>query len=113
VRNIVDADAGLRAERLEYDLDVQARAANGDVATFDAEPSSDGSFDWYAFDPAAPRGPGGDDPATVIATTFSVMPTHVFHSMPNFRWWDFESGLTDFGAVEPEGDWPDCSSSTS
>jgi len=22
--------------------------------------------------------------------------------MPNHRWWDFESGLTDFGAVEPE-----------
>lgn len=103
--DIGDADApAWRAERLEYDLDVQARAANGDVATFDAEPSSDGSFDWYAFDLTARRAAEeGDDPAPVIATTFSVMPTHVrFRGMPNFRWWDFESGLTDFGAVEPE-----------
>lgn len=103
--DIGDADApAWRAERLEYDLDVQARAANGDVATFDAEPSSDGSFDWYAFDLTARRAAQeGDDPAAVIATTFSVMPTHVrFRGMPNFRWWDFESGLTDFGAVEPE-----------
>ncbi len=103
--DIGDADApAWRAERLEYDLDVQARAANGDVATFDAEPSSDGTFDWYAFDLTARRAAQeGDGPAAVIATTFSVMPTHVrFRGMPNFRWWDFESGLTDFGAVEPE-----------
>ena len=103
--DIGDADApAWRAERLEYDLDVQARTANGDVATFDAEPSSDGSFDWYAFDLAARRpAQDGDGAAGVIATTFSVMPTHVrFRGMPNFRWWDFESGVTDFGAVEPE-----------
>jgi hypothetical protein len=103
--DIGDADApAWRAERLEYDLDVQARTANGDVATFDAEPSSDGSFDWYAFDLTARRAAGeDDDPAAIVATTFSVMPAHVrFRGMPNFRWWDFESGLTDFGAVEPE-----------
>lgn len=102
---IGDEDApAWRAERLEYDLDVHARDANAGVATFDAEPSSDGSFDWYAFDLLSRRAAQeGDGPADVIATTFSVMPTHVrFRGMPNFRWWDFESGLTDFGAVEPE-----------
>jgi hypothetical protein len=102
---IGDEDApAWRAERLEYDLDVVARDANAGVATFDAEPSSDGSFDWYAFDLLSRRAAqDGDGPADVIATTFSVMPTHVrFRGMPNFRWWDFESGLTDFGAVEPE-----------
>jgi hypothetical protein len=103
--DIGDADApAWRAERLEYDLDVVARGASGDVATFDAEPSSDGSFDWYAFDLTARRAQEVDDgSADVVATTYSVMPTHVrFRGMPNFRWWDFESGLTDFGAVEPE-----------
>lgn len=102
---IGDQDApAWRAERLEYDLDVQARTANADVATFDAEPSSDGSFDWYAFDLTSRRPPQAiDGAAAVTGTTFSVMPTHVrFRGMPNFRWWDFESGLTDFGAVEPE-----------
>ncbi len=93
-----------RADRLEYDLDVVAREGSGDVATFDAEPSSDGSFDWYAFDLQTRRAAQGvDGPANVVATTSSVMPTHVrFRGMPNHRWWDFESGLTDFGAVEPE-----------
>jgi len=102
---IGDEDApAWRAERLEYDLEVQARDANAGVAAFDAEPSSDGSFDWYAFDLLSRRAEGErDGPAGVVATTFSVMPTHVrFRGMPNFRWWDFESGLTDFGAVEPE-----------
>jgi hypothetical protein len=100
-----DADApAWRAERLEYDLDIEAREAGGGLATFDAEPSSDGSFDWYAFDLQSRRGDeGGEGDRGIVATTRSVMPTHVrFRGMPNHRWWDFESGLTDFGAVEPD-----------
>ena len=32
-----------------------------------------------------------------------MLPIHVrFRGMPNQRWWDFEEGTTDFGAVEPE-----------
>jgi hypothetical protein len=100
-----DADApSWRADRLEYDLDVVARNAEGEVVTYDAEPSSDASFDWYAFDIRARRAAGDGDPAPeIIATTRSVMPTHVrFRGMPNHRWWDFESSITDFGAVEPQ-----------
>jgi hypothetical protein len=100
-----DADApAWRAERLEYDLDVVARDGAGQVLTYDAEPSSDGSFDWYAFDVAATRAATPEEgPAAVVSTTLSVMPTHVrFRGMPNHRWWDFESSLTDFGAVEPQ-----------
>ena len=56
---IGDEDApAWRAERLEYDLDVHARDASAGVATFDAEPSSDGSFDWYAFDLLSRRAAG-------------------------------------------------------
>jgi len=33
----------------------------------------------------------------------SIVPTFVnFHGMPNHRWWDFERGSTDFGAVTPD-----------
>jgi len=102
---IGDADApAWRADRLEYDLDVVARDTSGNVLTYDAEPSSDGSFDWYAFDLRARRAATpADTPITPVATTISVMPTHVrFRGMPNHRWWDFESAMTDFGAVEPE-----------
>ncbi len=103
--DIGDADApSWRADRIEYDVDVIARDGDGRVLTFDAEPSSDGSFDWYAFDLVSRRAAGaGDTAADVVATTRSVIPSHVrFRGMPNHRWWDFESGLTDFGAVEPE-----------
>lgn len=92
-----------RPDRLEYDLDVVATEGDGQ-AIFDAEPSSDGAFDWFAFDlrRREPRGPG-ETPPGIEETTISVMPTHVrFRGMPNHRWWDFESGYTDFGAIEPE-----------
>jgi hypothetical protein len=103
--SVGDADApAWRAERLEYDLDVVAREGDGGSVTFDAEPSSDGSFDWYAFDVLSRAEPTPDDgPSGIVATTRSVMPAHVrFRGMPNHRWWDFESGVTDFGAVEPD-----------
>ena len=100
----VDAPAW-RPDRLEYDLDVVASDAEGGTLTFDAEPSSDGSFDWYAFDLQSRQGGGVilEAGPEVDATTRSVMPTHVrFRGMPNYRWWDFESGVTDFGAIEPD-----------
>jgi len=100
-----DADApAWRASRLEYDLDVVARDGAGDVLTYDAEPSSDGSFDWYAFDLSARRVATPEEgPAAVVSPTLSVIPTHVrFRGMPNHRWWDFELSVSDFGAVEPE-----------
>jgi len=102
---IGSADApAWRPHRLEYDLDVTARDADGGTATFDAEPSSDGSYDWYAFDLLRREAAPGDDPERgIVRTTCSVLPTYVqFRGMPNHRWWDFESGYTDFGAIEPE-----------
>ena len=103
--DIGEADApAWRAERLEYDLDVIGRDGEGNALTFDAEPSSDGAFDWYAFDAIARTArENEEDAATATSTTLSVMPTHLrFRGMPNHRWWDFESSVTDFGAVEPE-----------
>ncbi len=93
-----------RADRLEYDVDVIARDGNGGVVTMDAEPSSDGAYDWYAFDVRSSRaGTPADGASGVVAGTSSVLPVHVrFRGMPNHRWWDFESALTDFGAVSPD-----------
>jgi hypothetical protein len=91
-------------ERLEYDVETIVQTAAGE-AVLAADPGADGDFDWYAFDlqelvlPAptiatVPRRP---------ARTTSVLPTHVrFRGMPNHRWWDFETGVTDFGAIQPD-----------
>jgi hypothetical protein len=99
----IDADAW-RADRLEYDVDIVARDPSGDVVTFDAEPSSDGAYDWYAFDVRSRRAATPSDGVSgVVSATTSVLPMHVrFRGMPNHRWWDFESAHTDFGQVAPD-----------
>lgn len=103
--DIGEADApGWRAERLEYDVDVQARQADGQVLRFDAEPGADGGFDWHSFDVLSRREASPQDgPAEVMSQVRSVVPNHVrFRGMPNARWWSFESSRTDFGAIQPD-----------
>ncbi len=91
-------------ERLEYRLQTIAATADGQDAVLRATPGSDGDFDWYAFDLDridAPV-PEGARPETITIAR-SVLPVHVrFTGMPNHRWWDFETGSTDFGAVQPD-----------
>jgi hypothetical protein len=74
-------------------LDYVATVAAGGI-TLTAEPDPEAAFDWYAFDLSA------GSPAAGTPTMSSVIPGHVrFRGMPNPRWWDFESGATDFGAL--------------
>jgi len=64
-------------------------AANADTRT---------EYDWYAFDFAQFTAP----PVPVASRFTSVMPGRVrFRGMPNARWWDFETCVTDFGAIVP------------
>ncbi|HSS76706.1 MAG TPA: hypothetical protein VLV54_08160 [Thermoanaerobaculia bacterium] len=97
------ADAGAwRPERLEYGVEVLAETPEGGSAVLSCDPDRDGGFDWYTFDvKQIAAGAGGN--SVPASATQSVLPTHVrFRGMPNQRWWDFEEGSTDFGAVEPE-----------
>ena len=94
-----------KPERLEYGVETVVQAAAGE-AVLVADPGADGDFDWYAFD----VGVSSEVPTTTVpvesapaAKTRSVLPTHVrFRGMPNFRWWDFETGVTDFSAIQPD-----------
>lgn len=83
-----------RADRLEFDGTV---TANADTRTdFRLMPGLDGSIDWYALERIVTSGdaPRGE----VAAIQRSMVPVHVgFRGMPNARWWDFESGQTDYG----------------
>jgi len=96
-----DADAW-RPNRLEYGVEVLADTPDGGSAVMSCDPDRDGGFDWYTFDvtQVKQRGEGASPPAS---KTQSVLPNHVrFRGMPNQRWWDFEEGTTDFGAIQPQ-----------
>lgn len=85
--------------RLAYRAQVAATGPDGKGLTLSAHAGRDGDFDWYAFDA------GGPAAALTAPRTqaFATVPTHVrFRGMPNARWWDFEPGTTDFGAIEPQ-----------
>jgi hypothetical protein len=88
---------------LAYDFAIGAPLPGDDV-TLHAEGFPGGHLDWYDFrlgtsDPA-PQGLGA---APTTQTALSFLPQHVtFRGMPNPRWWTFESGVTDFGALDAE-----------
>jgi hypothetical protein len=83
-----------RPERLEHE---GALSSQADTRTdFQLIPELSGSLDWYAADRIEEAGTAPAGTATSFAR--SVIPVHVgFRGMPNARWWDFESGQTDFG----------------
>jgi hypothetical protein len=91
-------------ERLEYRVQSIATMADGQNAVLRADPGPDGDFDWFAFDLESIEAPPGNElPSPAVPQSRSVLPVHVrFTGMPNHRWWDFEPGTTDFGAVEPD-----------
>jgi hypothetical protein len=86
--------AAWRPERLEFDGAVSTNA--GTRTDFRLLPALNGSLDWYALDRIDETG----DPPSGESSSLqrSVVPVHVgFRGMPNARWWDFESGETDYG----------------
>jgi hypothetical protein len=93
--------------RLEYQFSLDAKGAQG-VTTFRAEEYHEGHLDWYNLD-ADPQSKGlGDrddptgapDPSTITST---FLPVNVqFDGMPNTRWWAFEDGKTNLGAIKPD-----------
>src|SRR5262249_8881123 len=66
--------------------------------------STDGAFEWDSFSLASEHQPAeGLHDRAVKRVASSVIPAAVrFRGMPNARWWDFESGTTDFGDIRPD-----------
>lgn len=98
-----DADgATWQAARLEQRFSVDGHAPDGASVSFDVVPSSDGATGWDAFDASASTPSSGAGGAGAPETR-RVIPAHVrFRGMPNARFWDFEPGTTDFGAIAPD-----------
>jgi hypothetical protein len=91
------------ADQLEYQAEVVTALPGGGAVILGANPSRDATFEWYAFDVLGevvlPQ--AYEEKPSVLS--ISYLPTHVrFRGMPNPRWWDFERGVTDFGAVTPD-----------
>jgi hypothetical protein len=88
--------------RLEYAFSASAPSDAGPRG-FVADEYYQGRLDWYSVDadPApAPPAVAGPDPQE--HTLLSFVPTPVaYRGMPNTRWWAFEEGKTNFGAVTP------------
>lgn len=66
-----------------------------------AHPELEGAFEWYALESSPSRQP---PPARAgVEIRKSLLPIHVgFRGMPNARWWDFESGETDYGDLRAD-----------
>ena len=70
-----------------------------------ADPDRDAAFEWFTFDALSQGNAGVADPGPPgpAAESTSLVPAFVsFRGMPNRRWWDFERGMTDFGAITPD-----------
>jgi hypothetical protein len=92
-----------KPERLEYGVDVIATVPGRGNATLAAHPARSASFDWYSFDLGGAAPTGSPSPAPVVAKTTSILPMQVrFKGMPNKRWWHFEQGGTNFGAIHAD-----------
>ena len=91
-----------KPDRLEYEAEVLATGPTGSAVVLSTHPDRDGNFDWFAYDlkkgaePALPQ-------SKIVRETVVTQPIHVrFKGMPNARWWDFESSVTDFGTIDPQ-----------
>lgn len=97
-----DAEAWV-PERLEYDLAARAREPENDEVALAAHPDRDGRFDWYAFDMLAGGLPPSAPEEGIAHVQHSMIPAAAnFRGMPSARWWAFESGATNLGAIRPE-----------
>jgi hypothetical protein len=89
--------------RLEHRFSLAAPAATGETVLAAAEYPG-GRLDWHAFSiDASGATLGGTDAAARGTVTRTVIPGTVrFSGMPHPRWWAFEDGRTNFGAVTPD-----------
>ena len=88
---------------LAYDFGVTSPLP-GDNVVLDAGGFPGGHLDWYSFRYAQGGPPAANLPSTTkTSTTFEFLPQHVvFKGMPGPRWWNFETGTTDFGRLDTE-----------
>jgi hypothetical protein len=91
-------------QRLEYRFACAAPDGDGEQ-TLVAEGYAGGRLDWPSvdYDPEAPELGAADRAAPVTTHTYAGIPAAAeFDGMPNLRYWAFEDGRTNLGAVKPD-----------
>lgn len=99
-------DDAWQPSRLEYAFAVSARQ-DGQEKVMVADEYHQGRLDWYSLDvdrdAAGLEDSAAPPPALEASVTHSFLPVNVqFDGMPNTRWWTFEEGRTNFGAITPD-----------
>ncbi|WP_283138990.1 hypothetical protein [Rhizohabitans arisaemae] len=90
-------------QRLEHRFALGAPTADGE-RVLTAEEYPGGRLDWHAFSIDTDAPPlGAADPSVRASVTRTVLPGPVGYSgMPHPRFWAFEDGRTNFGAITPD-----------
>ena len=98
-------DGAWTPDRLEYQFDCSAPRADGTAKVYTATQYASGRLDWWAVDVDPTRTSldevaGGEDTSVIGSEMTTVIPSQLqFDGMPNARWWSFEDGRVNFGAV--------------
>jgi hypothetical protein len=90
-------------QRLEYRFRAAAPNADGTARRYAAREYHGGRLDWWHLDLDAADSTPLDQPASgvVVETLSATVPSPVsFEGMPATRWWAFEDGRTNLGAVD-------------
>ena len=91
--------SGWDPSRLEYSLSVAAATADGEL-TLRAEEYGGGRLDWDSFD-IDPRGGHGLKATPPQTRMYVRIPSPLrYAGMPADRWWEFEDGEVNFGAIQ-------------
>ena len=92
-------------QQLEYQFAASAPLPGGGEKVYAADQYWQGRLDWYSLDVdgSAPSlgATAGSDPQVVSARTMLPTPLR-YPGMPQPRWWTFEDGQTNFGAITPD-----------
>ncbi|BFU95573.1 MAG: conserved protein of unknown function [Nitrospira sp.] len=93
-----------RSDYLEYQFACAAPKSDGEEVLV-ADEYYHGHLDWYNFDfdkSQRTLGEPAETPPAVVTFTRTFWPTNIiFNGMPLTRWWAFEDGKTNFGAIKP------------
>lgn len=100
VSSAADTSSAWLANRMEYAFDIGAHDTVGEIVLTAGEYHG-GRLDWVDLDLAAGTSLGTSPSSR--SSVHTLMPTPVTYAgMPSPRWWEYEQGRINFGALEAE-----------
>jgi hypothetical protein len=94
--DLEDAERTWNPAAFEYEFTASVQGVGDGEPALRVGEYTSGHLEWYDFDWVGPPPPPSE-----ARESLRLLPTPVsFHGMPASRWWEFEDGITDFGAIE-------------